>query len=359
MGGEKIIKIENLNLHVDGFSLSNINLFVDTEYFTILGRTGSGKTLLLECIAGLKTPNSGRISLMNKDITNLKPEKRCIGYVPQDYALFPHMSVEKNIKFGIIMRKMHPDKVKRISDHLDISHLLGRSVRDLSGGEKQKVALARALVLEPKVLLLDEPTAALDKQTKEEIWKVLKEVREYMDIAVIHVTHDFEEAFALGDRIAVMENGKIIQEGVPEKVFREPMDDRIANFLGARNIIEGEVVDVLEDVVNVSWNGYILEIPKNNFSFSIKDRIKLCIRPEDVHIVREDIPSKRRENQLIGRIIKVLPRGAFVTMFVGVGSEERVVDVPTHVYEKLGLFEDKEIKISLKKDRLHCMGAVE
>jgi len=240
-----MIKIEDLSRDwKEEFKLTSIELQVeDGEYFVILGPSGSGKTMLLETIAGMWDPDSGKIYMDNKDVTHLPPEQRGVGFVYQDYMLFPHKTVFENIAFGLKLRKVSKEEIKTQVDEMmklfGISSLANRLPRTLSGGEQQRTALARALIIYPKVLLLDEPLSALDKKTSDELIKQLKEVHRKFDITIIHVTHNFDEALMLADRIAIMKNGTISQVGDSVEIFRHPADKFVADFVGVENIIKG------------------------------------------------------------------------------------------------------------------------
>jgi ABC-type Fe3+/spermidine/putrescine transport system ATPase subunit len=210
------------------FQIQDLSLEVGTsEYFVILGPSGAGKTLLLEMIAGLEVPDSGQIKGL---------EKRRIGLIYQDYMLFPHLNVFENIAYGLIIRKQDKQKIKiqveEVSQQLGIAGLLSRSIHTLSGGEKQRAAIARAMVMRPEIYLLDEPTAALDLSTKIQIQRLILELHKKDQPTVIHVTHDFEEALAMGDRIGLLFSGQLIQNDTPENVFNHPVSKKAADFLG-------------------------------------------------------------------------------------------------------------------------------
>lgn len=242
-----MITLEKVSHEWGEFSLKNVNLSVDEgEYFVILGPTGAGKTLILETIAGFYIPREGHIFLSGKDATHIPPEKRNIGLVYQDYSLFPHMTVEENVAFGLKMRKIPKReveiKVQDIMDSVGITHLRGRFPSTLSGGEQQRVALSRALVIDPDILLLDEPLSALDPRTQELLREELKRIHKVRGTTTIHVTHDQTEALALADRIAVILNGKVIQVDTPLKVFNEPVSEKIAIFVGVENVINGKII---------------------------------------------------------------------------------------------------------------------
>ena len=238
-------------LHNIEKSFKNFSLAIDTlsiregEYFVLLGPTGSGKTLLLSILAGLVTPGKGSIQLHGQDITYSVPETRGFGIVYQDSALFPHLSVIQNIGFGLMIKKF-PKKeietrVKNIMNRLGIDYLYGRTTQGLSGGEKQRIALARALIMEPSVLLLDEPFSSLDYLTKEEMIKLIKNIRKEFNPTVLHITHDFEEAMVLANHVGIINKGRLIQTGSVSEIFREPGDPFVANFVGAKNLFSGEI----------------------------------------------------------------------------------------------------------------------
>ena len=236
-----MIQVKNLRVDLGDFTLRDINLNIERgEYFVILGPTGAGKTVLLESIAGLYPTESGQIWLRGKEVTRVEPEKRNISIVYQDHALFPHLSVAENIVFGLKIHRQTRQQLREtlnwLSDLLGIAHLLDRRPNTLSGGEQQKVALARALSIKPELLLLDEPLSALDPETREEVQKELRQLHNQLRVTTIHVTHDFEEAIALGDRIAVLGEGCIKQIGTPEKIFRQPNSEFVARFTVARNL---------------------------------------------------------------------------------------------------------------------------
>lgn len=240
-----MIRISGLNLKLRSFALQNINLEIEKgAYFILVGPSGSGKTLLLETIAGLHKASTGKISIDGQDITSLDSEKRNIGIVYQDCALFPHLTVKENIIFGLKVRKKSPQQIERELDRivqlLGIGYLLSRKALTISGGEKQRVALGRALVTKPRLLLLDEPLSALDPLGRENMRNEIIKIHHELGISVLHVTHDFEEAITMGTRIAVIGGGVIRQTGTPDEIFRRPDSEFVARFTMAENIFSGE-----------------------------------------------------------------------------------------------------------------------
>lgn len=237
-----MLELDNISIDLGQFSLHDVSLTVDEgQYVCLAGPTGAGKTVLLECVAGLHRPERGRTVLKGQDITDLPPERRGIGYVPQDYALFPHMNVVENITYGLVERQTPRDvaseKAQSAAELLQISHLLHRDVTTLSGGERQRVALARTLVLDCKLLLLDEPLSALDSATTRELSLHLAEIHRRLNLTVLHVTHDFTEAFSLATHIAICNEGRLLQTGALHQVFTQPNCRTVASFLGISNIL--------------------------------------------------------------------------------------------------------------------------
>jgi len=242
-----ITAVENLNLEIP-----------QGEFFSMLGPSGSGKTTVLRIIAGFETASSGKVSLEGADVTDLAPFDRDVNTVFQDYALFPHMSIQQNVEYGLRARKIaKAERAKLASEAIEsvkLTHLADRLPHQLSGGQRQRIALARALVLRPKVLLLDEPLGALDKQLREEMQVELKRIQREAGITFVFVTHDQEEAMRMSDRIAVFNQGRIEQIGTPREVYENPSSAFVASFLGVSNLISGAAAKELfgsDQLVNV------------------------------------------------------------------------------------------------------------
>lgn len=298
-----MLRTENISRRFGSFSLNNINLDIAKgEYYVLLGRSGAGKSLLLEMLCGLTMPDSGRIFLNEDDITDLKIQKRNLGMVFQDYSLFPHLSVRENISFPLKIRKMPHGTIERniesVSEAMNIGHLLDRHPEMLSGGEKQRVALARTLVTSPAVLLLDEPLASVDASLKDNIRRLLRRLNREGQ-TIIHVTHDFNEAVSLASRVGVIHNGKIIQEGTPVDVFAHPVNRFVARYTGIKNFFR--VTFVKEDG---KWSGVTdkgNKIPLGEMSYPPKGL--LILRSSDCVVSQQDIPGSISVQGIIDDIV--------------------------------------------------------
>ena len=252
------LKMLNKNFG-DVAAVTNLDLEIPQgEFFSMLGPSGSGKTTVLRIIAGFESATSGQVFLEGADVTDLAPFDRDVNTVFQDYALFPHMSIQQNVEYGLRARKIaKAERAKLASEAIEsvkLTHLADRLPHQLSGGQRQRIALARALVLRPKVLLLDEPLGALDKQLREEMQVELKRIQREAGITFVFVTHDQEEAMRMSDRIAVFNQGKIEQIGTPREVYENPSSAFVASFLGVSNLISGPAAKELfgsDQLVNV------------------------------------------------------------------------------------------------------------
>lgn len=284
-----MIRVENLSRSWGAFSLKSVSLAVDVgEYFVILGPCGCGKTLLLESVAGIHDPAAGRIMLNGDDVTRLAPERRGFGFVYQEQCIFPHLTVRQNIAYGLRYQKRSKSNVqKRVEEMvrlLEIATIADRAdPTGLSGGESQKVALARALAVEPKVLLLDEPFGALDYTSREQVIDTLKHINRSLGVTVLHVTHEYNEAAALADRIAVMKDGAIVQVGPVQEVFWRPNSRFVAQFLGVKNVLQGRCVASADNTSEVLIGELRFRVPGRQ---ALGD-VCLCIRPEDIVLSRD------------------------------------------------------------------------
>ena len=346
-----MIQVKNLCVDLGDFQLQDINLTVDEgEYFIVLGPTGAGKTVLLESIAGLYPVKSGQIWLRGKEVTSLEPEKRNISIVYQDHVLFPHLSAAENILFGLkIHRRPKQELVKVLdwlSDLLGIAHIMDRSPDTLSGGERQKVALARALSTKPEVLLLDEPLSALDPETREGVQKELRQLHNQLKVTTIHVTHDFEEAIALGDHIAVLGEGCIKQVGTPEQIFHQPNSEFVAHFAMARNIFTGEVVERDDGSTVFRTEDTELEVVTD-----LRGKLHASVRPEDILISPEPLRSTAR-NSFCGTITHIADRGSTLYLTVNL-PPDFICLVTRRSCEEMRLTKGQKVYITFKASAVH------
>ena len=316
-----MIALRDVRVDLGAFVLQDVNLNVEPgQYFILLGPTGAGKTVLLEAIAGLYPLVEGTVAIEGRDVTGVPPEKRGISIVYQDQMLFPHMSVEKNIAFGLASRNRYPkgelkDRVEAIAEVMRVSHLLQRKPETLSGGERQKVALARALVTEPSVLLLDEPLSALDPHGREIMQHELAEMHRRLKVTIVHVTHDFEEAVALGDQVAVLNEGHIAQVGTPQDVLRRPASSFVADFALSRNVFSGYAEAVDNGYASVGIGDLSLMVATDT-----RGPVHVTVRPEDILLSLEPMHSTAR-NSFEGTITEIAERGSILYVTVDVPPE--------------------------------------
>ncbi len=348
-----MIKITGLNLKFAAFELRDINLRIKPgEYFILLGPTGAGKTLLLEAIAGLHKLESGHIYIKGQEATDLSPELRRAGIVYQDYALFPHLTVAQNITYGLKQKGLPKQQQKEIAremaDFLGISRLLSRYPPTLSGGEQQRTALARALVVEPEILLLDEPLSALDNQSKKKMQQELRRIHREFKKTILHITHDMEEALSLGDKIGIMEQGRIIQVGSPQEVFQKPVNQFVAEFVGHDNIFRGRIEEknrgkmVLAEGVEFYVAGENLLAGEEGF---------LLLPAEGIILSPIKIQSSAR-NCFSGTVSTVEKRGfiSIVTLDIGIPI---VAKVTTSSVEEMGITVGSKLFATFKATSLH------
>jgi len=299
-----MIELRNLTIHVQDFKAEEISLTVRPgEIHALIGPSGAGKTLILETIAGLYKPHSGSILIDDRDVTGYPPEKRAFAYVPQDTSLFPHLTVEENILYGLNSTNISitpewRDYIDRIIDRLDIKYLMRRFPSRLSGGERQRVALSRALAIRPKLILLDEPTSALDPSIREETCYLFKELHREFKFTALLVTHNFEEAFFLSDVFSILIDGRIRQTGKRKEVLFHPRDVSVARFLGVTNLFRGRIVEIKDDMISIYWiDGDEMVIAHRTFRDTwVKEGIDIIwgVRPEDVHIIKGDRRAQGR-----------------------------------------------------------------
>lgn len=339
------LEIRSLSKTLGDFHLRDVNLTInDGEYFIILGPSGAGKTILLETIAGIHRPDNGRIFLDDTDITDTPARLRHIGMVYQDYMLFPHLTIEKNIGFGLKQQGVHPEEIKRLTGEiaslLEITHLLPRDPETLSGGEQQRVAIARALIIRPRVLLLDEPLSALDAITRRRMRNELSHLPSLTGVSIIHITHHAEDLVSLGTRSAVMDEGAIVQMGHPDEIFQNPQTPFVAAFTGMENLLPG--------IAGTSHEGKIIKVG-NVRIHAISHHtgpVIFGIRSEDLIFSREPLRSSAR-NVLQAKVTKIRLMGSLAWVMVDCGFSLTGVLTVQSLFE-LGIDDGDMVYITFK-----------
>ncbi|MCI6039566.1 MAG: ABC transporter ATP-binding protein [Clostridiales bacterium] len=340
---QHLIDLKGVSKEFDGTRvLSNIDLYVrKKEFVTLLGPSGCGKTTTLRIIGGFEYPTEGTVLFEGRDITDLPPYKRRVNTVFQKYALFPHLNVQENIAFGLKIAKVPRDEIKkRVDRMLDLVNLSGygkRSVDQLSGGQQQRIAIARALVNEPEVLLLDEPLGALDLKLRKEMQLELKSMQQRLGITFIYVTHDQEEALTMSDTVVVMRDGHILQIGDPKRIYDEPVNAFVADFIGESNILRGTMVR--DELVHFSGNDF----PCVDSGFGENEPVDVVVRPEDIMLVGEDI------GQISGVVKSVLFKGVHYEMMIDTG--ETIFKVHSTVMQPQG----SRVGINIVPFNIHIM----
>jgi len=328
----EFVKFDKVDKSYDGKVLvvKDLNLDIaEGEFITMLGPSGSGKTTCLMMLAGFETPTNGEIYLEGNPISNIPPHKRGIGMVFQNYALFPHMTVYENLAFPLRVRKFSKDetdkKVEKALSMVSLSGFGNRMPGQLSGGQQQRVAVARALVFDPAVVLMDEPLGALDKNLRESMQYEIKHIHESIGVTVVYVTHDQSEALTMSNRIAVFNDGKVQQLSSPDKLYEEPVNSFVAEFIGENNTFQGEVEDISNDrcKIKLDSGGEILANPIRVKSKGEKSIVSL--RPERAIID----PEEKMENKFKGKIEEVIYHGDHTRLRLDLlGNKEFILKVP-------------------------------
>ena len=339
-----MLKLKNINKKLGSFSLSNICIEIHKgEYYVLLGRSGSGKTQLLELVAGLNNPDSGEIWIKGVNVTKSKIYERNTGLVFQDYAIFPNMTVSGNIAYSLHSRKISRNekliKVKKVASELNLTHLLNRSTHNLSGGELQRVALARTLITEPGLLLLDEPMASVDASLKDDIKRTLRQLNR-KGLTIVHVTHDYREAVSLASRVGVIHNGHIIQEGTPEEVFSRPVNKFVARYAGIRNFFR---VSFFNE--NRKWRAKCDGNLVFNLSGNSYPGEGLIILRSDAISLQTKKPTEELDNCFKGVVREINSSEYGMEIIVDAG-EMFYVDISVNDFKNLDLKEESDAWIS-------------
>ncbi|HOK56001.1 MAG TPA: ABC transporter ATP-binding protein [bacterium] len=345
---KEILTVENVDKSYNGKEvLKNINFSVyENEFFFILGPSGCGKTTLLRIIAGFVEPDRGRIILNKKDVTKTPPNKRNIGFVFQNYALWPHMKVIDNIAYGLRIKKYSEEFIKRrVKEIIEITKL--KNVENLypsqiSGGQQQRVALARALVVNPQILLLDEPLSNLDAKLRDELRREIKRIHKETGITMVYVTHDQKEAMTLGTTIAVMKEKEIVQIGSPYEIYSNPENLFVASFIGDINSLKGKIVEKKGNILKIETDeGFFFAKIKKTIN---SENVYLCFRPESITVEEKinTITGRLHDYEFYGDIVKIniiTPKGN--TFKIGIYADD------FNKYKK-----DENIVFSVKEDKI-------
>ena len=358
---DSYLLIQNLTKRFGEFeALSQVSLEVNqSELICLLGPSGCGKTTVLRCIAGLETPTVGTIVQNGVDITSLPPEDRDFGIVFQSYALFPNLTVNENLGFGLVNRKLSKQKIQeRVEQLIATVGLEGHSDKypgQLSGGQQQRVALARALATSPGLLLLDEPLSALDAKVRQRLRREILDLQRRIGITTVLVTHDQEEALTMGDRIVVMDHGVIAQTGTPQEIYSNPTTPFVANFIGKMNFLDG----IASNTGEVAINHFSFNCAKATETFSSGDRVLLCIRPEDIVIYDSEFDNNEVncnnafviDSEFLGSVFRI--RLAFEES----SSTEFIAEVPPSDMRSLEIKNGTNVTIKFPPERLHVYPA--
>ena len=340
------ITIENATkLFGQSRAVDNVSLDIEKgELFFLLGPSGCGKTTLLRIIAGIYTPDSGRILFGDKDVSTVPPHQRNTGMVFQNYALWPHMTVRENLAFGLNMHRVAAaERDRRVTAALEMVQMLDladRSPNQLSGGQQQRVAVGRALVLEPEVVLMDEPLANLDAKLRLDMREQIKRIHQRLGLTIVYVTHDQAEALSMADRIAVMLHGRISQVGAPRDIYNRPASRFVADFIGETNLVDGKVVAVGQQIEVETPVGRLVSTAAYD-GIAVGDEVHCSIRPERLDVLTN---GQTRPNTLSGQVVRAVYLGNHEQYFVKLAESielkaiEHDIDVPEAQAGKLARF---------------------
>ena len=367
-----MIRLEGVTVQVGSFTLDEVSLVVPAGgYGLIIGPTGSGKTTLLEAIAGHEPLRRGRIALRDKDVTAAAPEARRVGFVYQHYHLFPHLTVGENIGYGL--RRDAPGartgRIRELAETLGLVPLLSRSVRGLSGGEQQRIALARALAPRPNILLLDEPFAAVDPATRRVLRRELRALHEREGITTLQVTHDFEDAMRLGDVVAVLAEGRIAQSGTPDAVFRYPNSAFVAEFIGTGTVLRGTVERMAQSsqAAEPSSRAERSDLATRFAGLFRSGSLSLevvaeregdayaVIRPADLLLSRSEGHDPAPRNRFPATITRVERGSAVAQVHLDAGGTALVAVVMSTTAEELGLAPGVTVAVAIKATAIHLI----
>ena len=360
MPNKNSIEVRNLvKTYGDVYALKNVDLDIaDGEYFVLLGPSGGGKTTLLRSIGGFIRPDSGTVQIKGKNVDNLPPDKRPTSMVFQGFALFPHMTVYENIGYGLKLRSVEKsiihDRVIKMMDLVGLSGLSDRKPHELSGGQQQRVQLARALILENDVLLLDEPLSALDAQLRKDMCIELKRLQKTVGISFVHVTHNQEEAMSVADRIAIIADGEMVEQGSPKEIYSNPKKKFTAEFIGEKNILNGVVVDFNKSKILVNIEKDEIEVANNNYTIAKNQEISLSIKSESIQISKvSSSKSKGAKNSITGKVTEITFLGQFIRYLVLLSNNQEIQVRSNNEVEGVSLNDQINLAWSLDDFLIH------
>ena len=360
MPNKNSIEVRNLvKTYGDVYALKNVDLDIaDGEYFVLLGPSGGGKTTLLRSIGGFIRPDSGTVQIKGKNVDNLPPDKRPTSMVFQGFALFPHMTVYENIGYGLKLRSVEKsiihDRVIKMMDLVGLSGLSDRKPHELSGGQQQRVQLARALILENDVLLLDEPLSALDAQLRKDMCIELKRLQKTVGISFVHVTHNQEEAMSVADRIAIIADGEMVEQGSPKEIYSNPKKKFTAEFIGEKNILNGVVVDFNKSRILVNIEKDEIEVANNNYTIAKNQEISLSIKSESIQISKvSSSKSKGAKNSIAGKVTEITFLGQFIRYLVLLSNNQEIQVRSNNEVEGVSLNDQINLTWSLDDFLIH------
>jgi len=354
------IEVKNLvKTYGDVYALKNVDLNIaDGEYFVLLGPSGGGKTTLLRSIGGFIRPDSGTVDIKGKNVDHLPPDKRPTSMVFQGFALFPHMSVSENIGYGLKLQSIEKDtietKVNRMMDLVGLTGLSKRKPHELSGGQQQRVQLARALILENDVLLLDEPLSALDAQLRKDMCIELKRLQKTVGISFVHVTHNQEEAMSVADRIAIIADGEMIEQGTPKEIYSNPRKKFTAEFIGEKNIFNGKVLEFTKEKIILDIDGDNIEVANNSYNISKNQNVSLSIKSESIQITKDKVTNpQNHKNSIKGNVSEITFLGQFVRYLVLLNSGQEIQVRSYEAVKEINLNDSVKLSWKIEDFLLH------
>ena len=355
-----LLEVSGLNVRCGKFKLQDIAFVLSkNDYLIIVGSSGAGKTVLLETLAGLRKSESGRIMLATEDISTRPPEERGFGFAYQDSLLYPFLNAKENILFGARAQKKHRERdtlkrLDRLVDYMGIAHLLNRYPVSLSGGEKQRISLARAILINPSVLLLDEPLSALDPQTRDSMRSLLQEIHKTEGIGIIHVTHNFDEALQLGTQMIVMNQGRILQRGEPMEVFDEPDSHWVAQFLQIDNIISGkfQMKDGALWFNNSAQDWSLGPLPKQVLAAQEQNEVSMVLHSWQIEVLTQ--PGTGQANRWNAMVEKIVPNSSRIDLTCS-GHGRWQVSLSRKEWQKLSLTVGSEVILAVDPEQIHLI----